>query len=114
MIADACFEVAEVLSGDGARPSAVERALNAFADHLSDAESHRLGPIAAFAELRAGIANVNRAALPAAAFAEMAKAVQRYFDAPQAPDPAPLVLHLRAINATANPHAGLRAHHVVP
>jgi hypothetical protein len=101
MISDACFEVAEALGADGARPSAVERALNAFADELANAELPGAAPAEVFAELRAGMAAVNRAALPPAMFSAMAKVVQRYLDNPSTQDEDEMLRRLRAINATA-------------
>ena len=109
MISDACFEVAEALAVHGARPSAVERALNAFADELASAERLGAGSEEAFVELRKGMAAVNRAALPPIAFSTMAKLVQRYFDSPQRPDWESLLEQLRAINATATTLPGSAA-----
>jgi hypothetical protein len=101
MISDACFEVCQALDAPGIRPSAVERALNAFADDLDRVDLLAPGLSAVVAELRAGMAAVNKATLPPATFGAMARHVQRHFDSPQRASEQDLLAQLRSLNATA-------------
>ena len=102
MISEACFEVIEALAVSGVRPSAIERALNAFADDLTRARLAGTASSELVAELRASIAAVNRASLRAADFAAMIRQVQSYFEDAQRPCEEKLMARLRAVNAAAS------------
>ena len=105
MLSDACFEVAEALNVPGVRPSAVERALNAFADAMdADGETAECNP-ALLRALRQGRVAVNRGALPPRTFAQMAAAVQRHLDRTDTLTDAQLVRALDEWNQTVRQHA---------
>jgi hypothetical protein len=101
MITEACFEVVEALTVPGVRPSAIERALNAFADDLTRAELAGEASSELVAELRTSIAAVNRASLRAADFAVMIRQVSLHFENAQRPCKEGLLVRLPNVNATA-------------
>ena len=110
MISEACFEVMEALAVPSVRPSAIERALNAFADDLTRAELAGEASSELVAELRMSIAAVNRASLRAADFAVMIREVRLHFENAQRPCAEGLLVRLREVNATASRPRAAVAH----